>query len=345
VINLAILKHVIHGAALLLTGISLSALPSVQDPLPYAPIAIPFPDTLDQLHRDSANLRIGCIRLNQAGYRPGDEKLFYYVGASAATFSVLNTQTGTTAASGTLTTTALQTSGQLQMKCFEKAGIVAGGTVKYDLLSPEVSGTVFKGYIPELPPGAYKVVVGSDTSLPFVINAAVYGMVKDALLKYYGVARCGNNDSWFHPGCHLKDAVPGGWHDAGDHLKVPQSMGYTLAVLGLCAAALGDRDNDHYAKNQSRTIATDGIPDVLAEAKIGTDFLVASYNLGGQNVDSMKTDIGNFGTDHMYWGRPENQDAQPAAMGGPPRPTLAGLGGNTAGTFCAGLAFVGKLYQ
>jgi hypothetical protein len=315
------------------------------DPLPYASIANPFPDTLDQLYRDSANLKIGRIRLNQAGYRPGDEKLFYYIGTSAAAFSVINTETGATVGNGTLSSTAQQTSGQLDMKCFFKASLFPGGAVKYNLVSPSVSGTVFKGIIPELPPGSYKVVVGADTSLPFVINAAVYNMVRDALLKYYGVARCGSSDSWFHPPCHLKDPVPGGWHDAGDHIKVPQSMGYALSVLGLCAAALGDRDNDHYAKNQARTIATDGIPDVLCEAKVGTDYLLTSYNLGGSTVAGMKTDIGGFGSDHMYWGRPETQDAAPAAMGGPPRPAVFGIGGNTAGTFCAGLAFVGKLYQ
>jgi len=68
----------------------------------------------------------------------------------------------------------------------------------------------------------------------------------------------------------------GGWHDAGDHLKESPSIGYAMAVLGLCAAALKDRDLDHYAKNQSITQITDGIPDVLVEAKVGADFLVNS---------------------------------------------------------------------
>jgi hypothetical protein len=315
------------------------------DPPPYAPIAIPLPETVDQLKRDSVNLNISRIRLNQAGYRPGDEKLFYYVGASASAFSVINTETGAVAATGTMNSTGTQTSGQLDMKCFYKAQLVPGGAIKYELISPLVSGTVFKGLIPELPPGAYKVVVGTDTSSPFVISESVYGMIKDALLKYYGIARCGNNNSWFHLPCHLKDPVPGGWHDAGDHIKVPQSMGYAMSVLGLCAAALQDRDMDHYSINHAWTQATDGIPDVLAEVKIGTDFLISSYTLGGQTIAGMKTDIGSFGADHMWWGSPEYQDAVPVGRGGPPRPAVSGLGGNTAGTFCAALAFVGKLYQ
>jgi len=66
---------------------------------------------------------------------------------------------------------------------------------------------MFKGFVPDLPEGAYKIVVGADTSAKFMIKADVYGMVKDAVLKYFGVARCGNNDSWFHAPCHLKDPV------------------------------------------------------------------------------------------------------------------------------------------
>jgi hypothetical protein len=317
---------------------------TVADPPPYAPIANPLPDTMDQQKRDSVNLKISRIRVNQAGYRPQDEKLFYYVGTSGSTFSVINTATGVTAATGSLTSLNATTAGQLKMTCYHKAQLVSGGAVKYTMQSPSVSGTVYKGLMPELPEGRYLIKIGSDESAPFVIRADVYGLVKDALLKYFGIARCGNNESWFHAACHLKDAVPGGWHDAGDHLKESQSIGYTMAILGLCAAALQDRDADHYAKNQSLTFNTDGIPDVLVEAKVGADYVVNSWNLGGQTVTGMKTNIGDFGKDHGWWGRPENQDVMGPDRGGPPRPTLSGLGGNSAGSMSAGLAFVGRLY-
>jgi len=315
------------------------------DPPPYAPIACPLPDTMDQIKRDSINLKFSPIRVNQAGYRPQDEKIFYYVGTSASAFSVISAATGATAGTGTLTSLGAQASGQLKMTCYYKAQLTAGGDIKYQMTSPSYSGTIYKGLLPDnLPEGKYKVVVGTNQSAPFVIRADVYGMVKDALLKYYGVARCGNNDSWFHAGCHLKDPVAGGWHDAGDHIKVPMSDGYAFAVLGLCAAALRDRDADHYGKNQSMTLVTDGIPDVLVEAKVGADFMVNSYDIGGGSVAGMKTDIGDFGKDHGWWGRPEYQDAMGPDRGGPPRPAVQGLGGNTAGSLGAGLAFVGKLW-
>jgi hypothetical protein len=314
------------------------------DPPPYALIANPLPDTMDHQRRDSVNLKFSRIRLNQAGYRPQDEKLFYYVGSAASSFSVINLATGASAGTGTLTSTGSTTAGQLKMSCYYKAMLVSNGAIKYTMQSPSMSGTVYKGLIPDLPEGRYKITIGSDESAPFVINANVYGMVKDALLKFYGVNRCGPNDSWFHPGCHLKDAVTGGWHDAGDHMKIAQTIGYTFAVVGLSAAALKDRDADHYSKNQSKTLITDGIPDVLVEAKVGADYMVNSYRVAGSSAGKMITDIGENGADHGWWGRPEFQDAQIPARGGPPRPTYVGLGGNTCGSLSAGLAFVGRLY-
>ena len=56
--------------------------------MPYDMIAVPFGEYTEQLTRDSANLRISPFRVNQAGYRPGDKKFFYYVG-SASSFSVV----------------------------------------------------------------------------------------------------------------------------------------------------------------------------------------------------------------------------------------------------------------
>lgn len=340
--------HIRRGCrprAFLAVAILCSALAeyATADPEPYEPIANPLPDTTAIIRRDSVNLTIGRVRVNQAGYRPQDEKLFYYVGSSASSFDVVDVATGATVGSGSLVSTGKNSSGQIEARCYYKAQLVYGGAVKYAMSGPEVSGTVYKGVLPSLPEGRYRVRVGPDESEPFVVDSRVYSMTKDALLKYYGVARCGDNDSWFHPPCHLLDEVPGGWHDAGDHLKVPQSIGYVMGVLGLCAAAFPDRDTDVYAKNHASTVLTDGIPDVIAELKVGTDYLLTSHDLAGGNVASMHTEIGDF-QDHMWWGRPELQDYVQQDRGGPPRPALSGLGGNTAGSMAAGLAFMGKLY-
>ena len=48
-------------------------------PQDFVPNGI-IPDSLNQAYRDAQNLRIGRIRINQAGYLPEDpEKQFYYV--------------------------------------------------------------------------------------------------------------------------------------------------------------------------------------------------------------------------------------------------------------------------
>ena len=143
------------------------------------------------------------------------------------------------------------------------------GATKYTLSGAVTSGTIFEGSIPDLPEGKYRLKAGSDESSPFVIHPDVYNMVKDALLKFYGVNRCGDSKSWFHPGCHLKDSVTGGWHDCGDHLKEGATMSYTAAVLGLAASVFADRDDDVYNADQGITRTTDGIPDILYEANMG----------------------------------------------------------------------------
>ena len=320
----------------------------VTDPLPYAPVANPLPDDMDQLPRDSINLNISPIRLNQAGYRPQDKKYFYYVG-SASNFSVID-ESGTSVGTGTLRSTGQSTSGQLKIRASNNAQITAGGDTRYILTSPVASGTLSEGLIPDLPPGVYRIKVGSDISHPFVIDERVYSWIRDALLKFYGVNRCGDSQSWFHPPCHLKDAVTGGWHDCGDHLKEGATMSYTAAVLGLAAAAFFDRDADVYSANQGITQVTDGIPDILYEAKHGADFILQSYNRADGQVGSMVTSIGGFGNpgcgdDHSWWGRPEYQDDVPPDRGGPPRCVRSEPTSDYLAKYAANLAFVSRMYR
>lgn len=320
----------------------------VTDPLPYAPIANPLPDTMDQLYRDSINLDFSPIRINQAGFRPQDKKFFYYIGAQSS-FTVID-EDGKSAGSGSLRSTGKTTSSQLKIRASNNATLVSGGDTRYEIQSKEFSGTISEGELPDLPPGKYRVVVNSDTSHPFVVDEKVYSWVRDALLKFYGINRCGDSQSWFHPACHLKDEVTGGWHDCGDHLKEGATMSYTGAVLGLAAAAFSDRDADVYSANQGITQITDGIPDILYEAKHGADFVLQSYDKAGGEVGSMITSMGGFGNkgcgdDHSWWGRPEYQDKMPADRGGPPRCARSEPTTDYLGKYCANLAFVSKLIR
>lgn len=312
--------------------------------MPYDPIAVPFDEYADQLQRDSVNCRISRVRVNQAGYRPADKKYFYYIGNSATTFSVISAGNGTVVSNGMLTSTGNTTSGQMIIVGNYHAIDVAGGKRRYELESPVVSGMVFEGVIPELPDGKYRVVVNSDTSAPFLISKDIYNMVKDALLKFFGANRCGDSKSWLHKPCHLDDPVTGGWHDCGDHLKEGATQSYTAAVLGLAAAVFQDRDQDVYDADQSITKVTDGIPDILYEAKHGADFILQSFHKAGEEVADMITSIGNL-SDHSYWGLPEMQYLQSSDRGGSPRDARKEVTSDYLGNYAANLAFVSKLFS
>ncbi|MBN1306580.1 MAG: glycoside hydrolase family 9 protein [Chitinispirillaceae bacterium] len=327
---------------MILAATALVSAQLVSDPLPYAPIANPLPDTMDQLYRDSINLKFSTIRINQAGYRPQDKKYFYYIGSGGSSFSVIN-ETGTSVGNGTLQSTGSSVSSQLKIKASNNAQLVHNGDTRYTMESQTYAGSISEGRLPPLAPGVYRVVVGSTTSAPFVVDERLYSWVRDALLKFYGVNRCGDSQSWFHPPCHLKDPVTGGWHDCGDHLKEGATMGYTASVLGLAAAVFADRDVDVYSANQGITQITDGIPDILYEAKHGADFILRSYDLAGGQVGNMITCVGDTTSlDHSWWGRPENQDNMPASRGGPPRIARHSVTSDYLGNYAANLAFVSK---
>ncbi|MDR0305305.1 MAG: glycoside hydrolase family 9 protein [Chitinispirillales bacterium] len=315
-----------------------------QDTRPYRFIANPLPDTLDQLYRDSATIQIGRVRVNQAGYRPGDDKFFYYVGSVASAFSVIDANTGTTISTGTLTSKNSTVNGQIKIKASNNAQLVTGGDTRYIMESPIVSGTIFEGQINVASTGQYRVLVGLDTSAPFWIHKDIYGWVRDAAVKFPAINRCGNSNSWFHGACHLLDATPGGWHDCGDHLKEGITQSFLHSMLGLASAALRDHDVDHYGANHNNTVLTDGIPDVLYEAKHGSEYIIAAYNNAGGNVANMITSVGGYGPDHQWWGQPEHQDRMSQERGGPVRERRNEVGANILGNFAAGLAFTAKNY-
>ncbi len=345
------------GKQRILTGLILSAFLSVfpgktpaqtGGPLPYAPIANPLPDTMDQLFRDSLNIKFSKIRVNQAGYLTGDHKFFYTVGTTATTFQVIN-ESKTSVATGTLTATGKSTSGQLSIRANWNA--FKAMNTRYTMTSPVFAGAVSEGEIPiAIAPGKYRIVVGVDTSSPFVVDDRVYTWVKDALLKFFGVNRDGNTDSWFHPASHMKDGpngdgtLTGGWFDCGDHLRESMTQSYATAMLGLMAAAMPDRDDDVYGKNQNDTYRTDGVPDMLYESKMGVDFFMKSYDLAKGDISKMVTSVGYFGWDHGWWGQPQFQDNLPTERGGPVRELRIEVGANIMGRLATGLACFAKQY-
>jgi hypothetical protein len=336
-----------------------------------------IPDTLDQAYLDALNTHISPIRVNQAGYLTSDtERQFYHVG-KATEFEVVDEdgKSLSPAVKAEFITTNTATASDWTII----AGTSATGNDKYryqiDFTGP--SGTIRIGHIPQGVPTdkRLRIKVGQEFSSTFIVSDDVYTMVRDAVLKFYGIQRSGNSESWFHGPSHTLDGggpvvtenddvrgpfdksqagtLEGGWYDCGDHLKESQTQMYAFMVAAVMAATNADKDNDHYAYNQSEIANTDGIPDMLREAKHGADFVLRSFKRAKGVIDDMALSVGNYGSDHSWWEIPDIQDLLPtdsshagADRGGPATRNvrLGEIGSNVGGETAAGLALVSKLY-
>lgn len=341
-------------------------------PQDFVPNGI-VPDTLNQAYLDARNLRIGRIRVNQAGYLPDDpEQQFYYVSAEncAEKFSVVDLEGKEIATGGEFVSTGHETKSSWKIVAGTNAATNNKERYSVETTGPEGMVCVASLASFSLPKNQrMRIKVGNEYSASFIVSDRVYSMVRDATIKFYGINRSGNSESWFHKPSHTKDgagsfvqgdgavtgfsskegALAGGWYDCGDHLKESQTQAYAFMVLSVMAAANPDRDEDNYAYNHGETVNTDGIPDILREAKHGADFFLNSYRFAEGIVDNMVVSVGNFGADHGWWGRPENQDALPLTLTGRGGPherdlRLGELGSNISGQIAAGLALLSKEY-
>ena len=149
--------------------------------------------------------------------------------------------------------------------------------------------------------GAFATAVPSLSA-----NAAGGGDNYAKLLQYslyfYDTNMCGSIDSkcgisW-RGNCHTQDGVPGGFHDAGDHVKFGLPAGYTASVLGWSYYEF----KDAYS-GTGLTSHLQMLTDYFCE------FFKASTTLSGDSVSSFVYQVGDGDLDHNYWGPPEKQDA------------------------------------
>ena len=333
-----------------------------------------MPDTLDQAYFDAINTKISPIRVNQVGYLESDpEKQFYYVG-TATKFEVVDAygKSLSTKVTGNFTSSGIETSSNWTIIAGTNAA--TNDQLRYQVDFTGQTGIIQIGYIPESAPTneRLRIKVGNDISSTFIISDNVYTMAKDASLKFFGIQRSGNSESWFHGPSHVKDGagkvviiegyktkevdsklspkagdLQGGWYDCGDHLKESQTQAFTFMALAVMSATNPAKDVDHYAYNHAEFVKTDNIPDVLREAKHGADFFLRAFRVAGGVVDDMPVSVGDFGSDHSFWSRPEVQDYVTIDNRGGPAERdirLGELGSNVAGEIIAGLAILSKDY-
>ena len=332
-----------------------------------------IPDTLDQVYYDALNSKISAIRVNQVGYLKSDkERRFYFIGDKAEGFEVVDAYGKSLSTKITGTFTASENETESSWTIIAGPDRRSSDNIRYKVDFTGPSGKIFIGNIPQsVPTGTrLRIKVGNEISSTFIVSDDVYTMAKDASLKFFGIQRSGNSESWFHGPSHQKDGggklvnlvtgnavtdttylkegdLQGGWYDCGDHLKESQSQAFSFMALAVMSATNPSKDVDHYAYNQGEFEKTDGIPDILREAKHGADFFLRAYRVANGVIDKMPVSIGNYNYDHGYWGRPEVQDniAITGRGGADERDVRLGeLGSNVSAEIAAGLAILGKDY-
>ncbi|HSI74927.1 MAG TPA: glycoside hydrolase family 9 protein [Lunatimonas sp.] len=135
-------------------------------------------------------------------------------------------------------------------------------------------------------PGAYFLKTKrSGISTPtFQIGDDIYHQKQETLLEFMRQQRCGYNPT-LDMVCHAKDGrshygpipdstyfdLSGGWHDAGDQLKYLITSSYATAHMLMAFELYPARFADEF--NALGQPGSNGIPDVLDEAKWGLDWI------------------------------------------------------------------------
>lgn len=197
---------------------------------------------------------------------------------------------------------------------------------------------------------------GTASSHPFDIGACAYQAAPATILNFLRSQRCGYNP-YLGVSCHLHTGtmrldgravggpqngtnidVSGGWHDAGDYIKFMINISNITYLLLLAYDENPGVFEDGHLANGSP--GSNGIPDVLDEAKYGLDFMMKmnpSPNvLYYQVADAI---------DHNTWRLP--QDDAAAYPSAPYRPVYhceAGKGANIAGKAAAAFARAYAIY-
>ncbi|CAG5114571.1 unnamed protein product [Candidula unifasciata] len=138
----------------------------------------------------------------------------------------------------------------------------------------------------------------SSTAAPSTGGSTANKDYMDALAKsilFYYAQRSGklpaNNPIPWRGDSALSDCVPGGWYDAGDHVKFGLPMASTTTLLLWSLYAF----KDGYSAAQQ----LDAMYDVI---KWPLDYFLKAWN---SNTKRLTVQVGDGNADHSFWGRPE----------------------------------------
>ncbi len=133
---------------------------------------------------------------------------------------------------------------------------------------------------------------------------AKYGEVLGLSWMYFEAQRSGPTPNWnrikWRSDSHVNDAVPGGWYDAGDYLKLNFPLAPSVGMLAWGLVEFKQGYSDAGSLNPARQ-----------NLKIAADYLHRCWDAGNKKYTGQ---IGDPDIDHNYWGRPEEQTGSRPAL-------------------------------
>jgi endoglucanase len=239
------------------------------------------------------------IRINQAGYLPGDPKIAHAQSRARLpeAFDVISRATGLVSYRGRTRT-------------------ISGRWGEFD----NHAELNFSGLIK---PGTYFIRIGEQNSSDFQIGKEVYAALPDELLGFMRQQRCGYNP-WVDAVCHPFDGrtvngpmpagsyvnASGGWHDAGDQLKYLLTSSNATAQMLLAYLLTAKPSPRQRLKatsftdkfNQLGQPGANAISDILDEARWGLDWMLKLHPADDQLYHQVADD-----RDHKGFRLPQNE--------------------------------------
>lgn len=134
-----------------------------------------------------------------------------------------------------------------------------------------------------------------------------YARLLQYSLYFYDGIMCGDqvdetSNYYWRGDCHTEDKVPGGFHDAGDHVMFGLPAGFSASNLGW---SLYEFRNDYDELGQT------------AHTKLITDYYAEFFSKcirDNNGTTEILVQKGHGNTDHAYWGIPELQDSRESEM-------------------------------
>jgi len=178
-----------------------------------------------------------------------------------------------------------------------------------------------------------------------------YALAQHLSTYFLGAQRCGDTKSWIQPegggGCHNTDGqsvgkdLSGGWHDCGDYIKFHVSGPYTAFMNLYGYEKFPEAYADNYSPDYSKG-PSNGIPDVLDEVKIETDYLIKCIGTG----NTIYWQVGD-GNDHNSFNEPISNSEETLYGGSKIRTVYSATEGhsNAFGSSAAALALMSIVYM